>query len=82
MLSVACCNFSCVFFSTVAKLPKSALTAPSSFHTSAERRSMASVRKPICRLLSKASSVLGPAMSTRCSRWMASTADACCITSA
>ncbi len=44
------------------------LTAPSTSHTSLERFSNASVRKPICRLLSKAVSVVGPATVTRKSR--------------
>jgi hypothetical protein len=42
-------------------LPKWVFTAPSTVHTSLERRSMASVRKPICRLLRMAQSVVGPA---------------------
>ena len=39
----------------------SVFTASSSRHTSLERFSMASVRKPICRLLRIAVSVVGPA---------------------
>ena len=61
----SCCSprraSSCVFASTSPNLPNSVLTAPSTSHTSALRFSSASVRKPICRLVSVASSVVGPA---------------------
>ena len=44
---------------------KSFFTAPSSFHTSLERCSMARERKPICREFSSAAKVEGPATTTR-----------------
>jgi hypothetical protein len=45
-------------FECVAKLAKLRLHAPSTFQTSLERFSIASVRKPICRLMSVAASVV------------------------
>src|SRR5699024_9177686 len=47
----------------------SVLTAPSTFHTSPLRFWMATVRKPICRLLSRAAMVEGPARFTWHSSW-------------
>ena len=54
----------------LAELPNSVLTARSTCQTSDERCSMARVRKPICRLFSRAARLLGPATLTRrpCSR--------------
>ena len=46
---------SCAVASTSPNLPNSVFTAPSICHTSLERFSIASVRKPICRLVSSAS---------------------------
>ncbi len=46
-------------------LLNSALAAPSTFHTSLERFSIATVRKPICRLLRMAARVVGPVTITR-----------------
>ena len=60
MVLLACRSFACVFCSTWENMPKSFFTAPSSCQTSADRFSIARVRKPICKLLSIASSVLGP----------------------
>src|SRR6185369_1679909 len=45
-------------------VPNSVFTAASNRHTSPERRSMASVRKPICRLFRIAANVVGPARVT------------------
>ena len=53
-------------------LPNSVLTAPSTRHTSVERFSIASVRKPSCRLFSIAARFIGPASITRNSRCSAS----------
>ena len=72
MLLLASSSFFLVRASTSPNLPNSVLTAPSTSHTSALRFSSASVRKPICRLLSVASSVVGPASVTRYSRCSAS----------
>ena len=52
-------------YESSAKDSNSVLTAPSTFQTSPERFWIASVRKPICRLLSSAARVVGPAMLTR-----------------
>jgi hypothetical protein len=62
-VTVSSCDL--VFASTSPNLPNSVFTAPSTCHTSLERFSMASVRKPICKLLSKAVNVVGPAIVTR-----------------
>ena len=45
------------------------LTAPSVFQTSLDRFWTASVRKPICKLFKMAASEVGPATTTRVSRW-------------
>jgi hypothetical protein len=68
MLRLACSSFRRVASRTSPNLPNSVLMAPRTAQTSDDRRSMANVRKPICRLLSSAASVVGPAMQIRRSR--------------
>ena len=68
MLLLASSSFFLVWASASPNLLNSVLTAPSTAHTSAERCSMARVRKPICKLLSIAASVVGPVRLTRQSR--------------
>ena len=51
--------------STSSKAANSVFTAPSRVQTSPERFWIASVRKPIWRLFSRAAKVVGPAMFTR-----------------
>ena len=58
----------CVFARISPKRPNSVFTAPSTRHTSVERFSIASVRKPSCRLFSIAARFVGPASVTRYSR--------------
>ena len=70
---LASCSFLRVFARAAPNLPNSVLTAPSISQTSDERFSSASVRKPICRLVSVASSVVGPVSMTLWSRCSAST---------
>mmetsp|Transcript_61148 Transcript_61148/g.144400 ORF Transcript_61148/g.144400 Transcript_61148/m.144400 type:complete len:204 (+) Transcript_61148:1320-1931(+) len=66
-------SFFLALANTSPNLPNSVLTAPSTSQTSAERFSSAKVRKPICRLVSVASSVVGPHSMTLCSRCSPST---------
>ena len=54
----------CALSKTPPNLSNSVLTAPSTFQTSPERFWIANVRKPICRLLSNAAIVVGPAILT------------------
>jgi DNA recombination protein RmuC len=70
---LASSSFFLVLASTSPNLANSVFTAPSTCQTSALRFSSARVRKPICRLVSVASSVVGPASITLCSRCIAST---------
>ena len=72
MLLLASSSFFLVLASTSPNLPNSVFTAPSTSQTSALRCSSASVRKPICRLVKVASSVVGPASVILCSRCSAS----------
>lgn len=62
----------CTASRTSPYLVHSVLTAPSRVETSPERFWMARVRKPICRLFRMDHRVVGPAMTTRQSRWMLS----------
>ena len=62
---LASISFFLVLASTSPNLLNSVLTAARTSQTSAERFSSARVRKPICKLVSVASKVVGPARVTR-----------------